>query len=278
MVPSIAAVSILGWFPQSAQYIRLMNRAESLSLHRCYHKWIYFAPPQSRSPSLRVDHDCVRLVNHAGDESFPVMRPADMGHLDDVSTGVGPVQVSCHPVHSDPTRHLQIRNLNTKKTKKKTKNIRTLQDGSFGCVPHVHTYLHVCHPRVGLSTVAIAVGRERGGRQIVGRNAPRVPVGPVDAICLDVDVHGVDAHVSIALENLLITPVWYGRVQAADFIVIGDIQKLSLSYGGIKKIKKNNNNNNIVVGTNKQAGKETSSPSALQVSLILVKYLWQLHL
>lgn len=62
-----------------------------------------------------------------------------------------------------------------------------------------------------------------------------MPVRPVYAICLDVDVHGVDAHVSIALENLLVAPVWYGGIQAADFIVIGDVEKLPLSYGGIKK-------------------------------------------
>lgn len=42
-------------------------------------------------------------------------------------------------------------------------------------------------------------------------------------------VHGVNAHVSIALEDLLIAPVRYGRVQAADFIVIGDVQDLSWS-------------------------------------------------
>lgn len=88
----------------------------------------------------------------------------------------------------------------------------------------MHTYLHVCDPGVGLSSIPIVVGRERGGGQIVGGNAPRVPVRPINAVCLDVDVHGVDAHVSIALENLLVTPVRYGRVQAADFIVVGDIQ------------------------------------------------------
>lgn len=82
-----------------------------------------------------------------------------------------------------------------------------------------------------------------------------MPVGPVDAICLDVDVHGVDAHVSIALENLLVAPVRYGRVQAADFIVIADIQKLSLSYGGIK----NKKNNNIVAEPKTQLGRTAAS-------------------
>lgn len=65
-----------------------------------------------------------------------------------------------------------------------------------------------------------------------------MPVGPVDAICLDMDVHGVDAHVSVALENLLVTPVGRGRVQAADFIVVSDVQKLSLSCSAIKKNNK----------------------------------------
>lgn len=110
MVPSIAAVSILGWFPQSAQYILLMNRAEDHCFHHCY---LYWAPCflPAHSPSLWVDHDGVRLVDHAGDERLSVMFSAELGHLDDVSTGIGPVQVSCHPVHCDPTRHLQIRNL-----------------------------------------------------------------------------------------------------------------------------------------------------------------------
>lgn len=117
MVPSIAAVSILGWFPQSAQYILLINGAED---HCFHHRCLYFALCflQPHSPSLRVDHDCVRLVNHAGDESLSVMCSADLGNLDDVSAGIGPVQVSCHPVHSDPARHLQIRNLTTVKKKK----------------------------------------------------------------------------------------------------------------------------------------------------------------
>lgn len=233
MVPSIAAVSILGWFPQSAQYIRLMSRVGLVPLDR---KRIYLAPrsPQSRSPSLRVDHDGVGLVNHAGDEGLAVMRPADLSHLDHVSTGVGPVQVSCHPVHSDPARHLQIRNLNASSKKKK----KHQYSSRWPCSTRAHAYLHVRHSGVGLSTVAIVVGRERGRGQIVGRNTPRVPVGPVDAICLDVDVHGVDAHVSVTLENLLVTPVGHGRVQAADFVVVSDVQKLSLSCSAIKKNKK----------------------------------------
>lgn len=37
MVPSIAAVSILGWFPQSAQYILLMRERKNPIHHCCYH-------------------------------------------------------------------------------------------------------------------------------------------------------------------------------------------------------------------------------------------------
>lgn len=80
-----------------------------------------------------------------------------------------------------------------------------------------------------MPSVAIAVGGGVGGRQIKGRNAPRVPVCPVNAIGLDMKVHGVNAHVSITLEDLLIAPVGYGRVQAADLIVVGDVQDLSWS-------------------------------------------------
>lgn len=42
-------------------------------------------------------------------------------------------------------------------------------------------------------------------------------------------VHGIDPHISITLEDLLVAPVWYGRIQAADFIVICDVQNLSRS-------------------------------------------------
>lgn len=57
-----------------------------------------------------------------------------------------------------------------------------------------------------------------------------MPVGPVNAIRLHVQVHGINAHVGITLEDLLIVPVWHGRVQAADFIVISDVEDLSLSW------------------------------------------------
>lgn len=68
--------------------------------------------PKTRSPSLGVHYNGIRLIDHAGDESFAVASSTYLGHLDDVSTRVSPVQVPCHPVHSDATGHLQIRDLN----------------------------------------------------------------------------------------------------------------------------------------------------------------------
>lgn len=95
----------------------------------------------------------------------------------------------------------------------------------------MHTYLHVRDPRVTLASVTVAVGGGGGRRQIIGRNAPCVPVCPVNAACLDMQVHGINAHVGITLEDLLIAPVWHGRVQAADFTVVSNVEHLSLSWG-----------------------------------------------
>ena len=53
-----------------------------------------------------------------------------------------------------------------------------------------------------------------------------MPVGPEDAVGLDVQVHGVDAHAGVALERLLVAPVGHTGVQAADLVVVGDVQDL----------------------------------------------------
>ena len=71
-----------------------------------------------------------------------------------------------------------------------------------------------------------AGGGGASGQLVVG-DAPRVPVGPEDAVGLDVQVHGVDAHVGVALERLLVAPVGHAGVQAADLVVVGDVQHLS---------------------------------------------------
>lgn len=73
------------------------------SLHLDFKSW--------GSPSLWIHHDGVRFIDHARDEGFAMASSAQLRHLDDVSARVGPVQVSCHPVHSDATGHLQIGNL-----------------------------------------------------------------------------------------------------------------------------------------------------------------------
>lgn len=65
----------------------------------------------SGSPSLRIHHDGVRLIDHAGDEGFAMASSTQLRHLDDVSARVGPVQVPRHPVHGDAAGHLQIGNL-----------------------------------------------------------------------------------------------------------------------------------------------------------------------
>lgn len=91
-------------------------------------------------------------------------------------------------------------------------------------------YLQVGDPGVTLTSVSVAVGGRRRRRQIIGRDAARVPVCPVNAVCLDVQVHGVDAHVGVTLEVLLIAPVRHGRVQAADLVVVSYVEDLSRSW------------------------------------------------
>lgn len=56
-----------------------------------------------------------------------------------------------------------------------------------------------------------------------------MPVGPEDAVGLDVQVHGVDAHVGVTLEGLLVHPVRHAWVQTADLIIIGDVEHLPVS-------------------------------------------------
>lgn len=81
----------------------------------------------THSPSLGVDDNGIRLVDHAGDQSFAVMSSAQLRHLDDISARVGPVQVSCDPVDSNTSGHLQIRDLNTERVRK------DIQDTGFAC-------------------------------------------------------------------------------------------------------------------------------------------------
>ena len=87
------------------------------------------------------------------------------------------------------------------------------------------THLQTADPGVSL---AVVVGRgERG--QVVGGDAARVPVGPVDAVGFHEHVHGVDADVGVALEGKLVAPDGHPRVQTADLVVVADVEHLSRS-------------------------------------------------
>ena len=80
-----------------------------------------------------------------------------------------------------------------------------------------------------MASVAVVVGRGGAGGQVVGGDAARVPVGPVDFVGFDVHVHGVDAHVGVSLEDLLVPPAGHPGVQAADLVIVRDVQHLTLS-------------------------------------------------
>lgn len=60
-----------------------------------------------------------------------------------------------------------------------------------------------------------------------------MPVGPEDAVGFDMQVHRIDTHTGIALEGLLIMPVGHAGVQAADFIVVGDVENLSTAVHAV---------------------------------------------
>lgn len=51
-------------------------------------------------------------------------------------------------------------------------------------------------------------------------------------------VHGIDAHVGVTLEDQLVVPVWHRGVQAPDFIVVPEVKNMSLSCMGVKENKR----------------------------------------
>lgn len=53
-----------------------------------------------------------------------------------------------------------------------------------------------------------------------------MPVGPKDAVGLDVHVHRVDSNAGVALEGLLVAPVGHAGVQAADLVIVGYVENL----------------------------------------------------
>lgn len=55
-----------------------------------------------------------------------------------------------------------------------------------------------------------------------------MPVGPVDVASLDVDIHGVDADALVTLEGLLVSRMRVAGEQAADLVVVSNVQDLIL--------------------------------------------------
>lgn len=92
--------------------------------------------------------------------------------------------------------------------------------------PRLGAHIEVGDTSVNLSPVAIGSSGRRGRGQAAVGDGARVPVGPIDTASLDVDVHGVDAHSLVTLEGLLVSRVRVTGEQAADLIVISNVQDL----------------------------------------------------
>lgn len=71
-----------------------------------------------------------------------------------------------------------------------------------------------------------------------------MPVGPEDAVGLNVQVHRINANTGIALEELLIAPVGHAGVQAADFIVVSYVENLSNAVHAWKEKRKSHKDSN----------------------------------
>lgn len=110
-------------------------------------------------------------------------------------------------------------------------------------------YLQVGDPALILASVLRRVGGRRGRRiwQIIRGNASGVPVGPEDAVCLDVQIHGINSDACIALEDLLIAPVRHPRIQAPDFIIISYVENLPTAVHICKKREELENSTNKMI-------------------------------
>lgn len=92
--------------------------------------------------------------------------------------------------------------------------------------PRLGAHIEVGDTSVNLSPVAIGSSGRRGRGQAAVGDGARVPVGPIDTASLDVDVHGIDAHSLVTLEGLLVSRVRVTGEQAADLIVVSNVQDL----------------------------------------------------
>lgn len=81
---------------------------------------------------------------------------------------------------------------------------------------------------VNLSPVAVGSGGRCGRWQAAVGDGARVPVGPIDTAGFDVDIHGINADTLVTLEGLLVSRMGVTGEQAADLIVIGDVEDLIL--------------------------------------------------
>lgn len=68
--------------------------------------------------------------------------------------------------------------------------------------------------------------RQRRPLEFIGGDAAGVPIGPKDAVELDVQVHRINSNAGVALEGLLVAPVGHAGVQAADLVIVSDVEDL----------------------------------------------------
>lgn len=88
------------------------------------------------------------------------------------------------------------------------------------------TYIQVGDTTVNLPSVAIGCTGARWRWQFPTRDAPCVPVGPVDLITLDIHIHRSDADILISLEGRFIGRVGIEWIHAADLVVISNVKYL----------------------------------------------------
>lgn len=97
-----------------------------------------------------------------------------------------------------------------------------------GSHPRWGAHIEVGDTPVNLSPVAVGSGGRCGRWQAAVGDGARVPVGPIDTAGLDMDIHGIDTDTLVTLEGLLVSRMGVTGEQAADLIVVGDVEDLIL--------------------------------------------------
>lgn len=85
------------------------------------------------------------------------------------------------------------------------------------------TYIEMGDTTVELPPVTVGSGRRSSWWQAPIGDCACVPVSPVDAACLDVDIHGIYSDTLITLEGLLVGRLRVPREQAANLVVISNV-------------------------------------------------------